>query len=41
MEKTQITFLLLFNDLRVRVHYFAEMVTGIQFLKYFFYESQV
>ena len=25
----------------VRVHYFAVMVTGMQFLQFFFYESQV
>ena len=33
MEKLQMTFL--------RVHYFAVMVTGMHFLKEYFYESQV
>ena len=31
------TFVLLFNDLK-RVDYFAVMVTGMPFLKFFFYD---
>ena len=40
MENLLTTFLLLFNDQKlVRVHYFAVMVTDMQFLELFFYVS--
>jgi len=40
MENSLMTFLLLFNDQKlVRVQYFAVMVTYMQFLELFFYES--
>jgi hypothetical protein len=42
MKKSLITFLLLFNDLKYgKNSLFVEMITVMQFLQFFFYESQV